>query len=105
LFVVADGYDHLDRTALVRIHGPKPERSDMHVRNATGVIDVRTRPIWHEWSCELRIRYDGGQFTGNDVVNLLSRVGQQVGIGEGRPDSRQSAGLGFGLFRLQEADE
>ena len=35
-----------------------------------------------------------------DIVNLISRVGMQVGIGEGRPDSKQSAGLGFGLFEI-----
>jgi hypothetical protein len=35
-----------------------------------------------------------------DVVNLISRVGLQVGIGEGRPDSKQSAGLGYGLFEI-----
>jgi len=27
-------------------------------------------------------------------------VGLQVGIGEGRPDSRDSAGLGWGTFKL-----
>ena len=35
-----------------------------------------------------------------DVVNLIARVGIQVGIGEGRPDSKMSAGLGYGLFEL-----
>jgi len=28
----------------------------------------------------------------------MSRVGLQVGVGEGRPDSKASAGLGNGLF-------
>ena len=36
-----------------------------------------------------------------DVTNLMQRVGMQVGIGEGRPDSRDSAGLGWGTFRLE----
>jgi hypothetical protein len=36
-------------------------------------------------------------------MNLLARVGMQVGIGEGRPDSRESAGIGFGLFRIADA--
>jgi len=39
-------------------------------------------------------------FTSSDVVNLFNRVGAQVGIGEGRPDSKASAGLGFGLFEI-----
>jgi hypothetical protein len=56
--------------------------------------------LYREWSATLRIRYDAGMLTDSDVVNLLARVGLQVGIGEGRPDSKQSAGLGFGLFEL-----
>ena len=38
--------------------------------------------------------------TEEDVVNLMARVGMQVGIGEGRPDSKASAGLGNGLFQI-----
>ena len=73
----------------------------MAVRNATGGPDIRVRPIWREWSADVRVRYDADQFTLNDVTNLMDRVGMQVGIGEGRPDSRQSAGLGWGTFRLE----
>lgn len=105
LFVLSDGYDRIDSTPLIRIHGGDPVRSDMPVRNATGVIDIRTRPVWHNWSCNIRIQYDGGQFKAGDVLNLLSRVGAQVGVGEGRPDSRESAGIGFGLFRIEESPE
>lgn len=103
LFVHADGYDSVDRTPLVRIVGPDPVRSEMPVRNATGVMDIRIRPVWQEWQVNLRLRYDADQFQAADVMNLLARVGMQVGIGEGRPDSRESAGIGFGLFRI--ADE
>lgn len=98
VFVEADGFDALDGTPLVRIIG-EPEPNEMPVRNATGVCDIRVRPMWREWSCKLRIRYDMDQFSRADVANLLMRVGMQVGIGEGRPDSRSSAGLGWGLFK------
>lgn len=98
LFTEADGFDGLDGTPLVKING-EPEVSELPVRNATGVLDIRVRPLWREWSCNLRLRYDMDQFNRQDVCNLLMRVGMQVGIGEGRPDSKQSAGLGFGLFR------
>lgn len=100
LFVHADGYDRVDQTPLVQIHGADPVRSEMPVRNQTGVMDIRIRPVWREWRVNLRLRYDADQFQAADVMNLLSRVGLQVGIGEGRPDSRDSAGIGFGLFRL-----
>jgi hypothetical protein len=97
VFVEADGFDVVDGTPLVRITG-EPEVCEMAVRNATGVCDIRVRPMWREWSCKLRVRYDMDQFSMTDVSNLLLRVGSQVGIGEGRPDSKSSTGLGFGLF-------
>ena len=101
LFIEADGLDAIDGTPLVRING-EPEVSEMMVRNATGVADIRVRPLWREWNCKLRIRYDMDQFSRTDVANLLLRVGTQVGIGEGRPDSKSSNGLGFGLFRSEQ---
>ena len=48
----------------------------------------------------VRIRYDADMFAQEDIYNLMMRVGQQVGIGEGRPDSKNSAGMGWGLFDL-----
>lgn len=102
LFVVADGYDRDDNTPLVRIHGGEPEQSVMSARNATGVIDLRVRPVWREWKVILKVRYDGDQFSQTDVVNLIMRVGEQCGIGEGRPDSKMSAGIGFGTFSVAQ---
>lgn len=99
VFVDADGIDVVDGVPLVRIEGT-PERIDMAVRNATGVADIRVRPMWRKWSVQLRVRYDADQFTLQDVTNLLTRVGVQVGVGEGRPDSRQSCGLGWGTFEI-----
>ena len=101
LFVEADGVDSVDGTPLVRIEGT-PESVEHAVRNATGVADLRIRAMWREWTAELRVRYDTEQFSISDVSNLLSRVGMQVGIGEGRPDSPKSEGMGWGLFRLSQ---
>lgn len=100
LFVEADGFDADEGTPLVQIYG-EPHVHEQHVRNATGVVDLRVRPMWDEWHADLRIRWDGDLFSAIDVTNLLSRVGQQVGIGEGRPDSKQSSGQGWGLFRVE----
>ena len=100
VFVHADGFDRIDGIPLIKIDG-EPERTDMAVRNATGVADIRVRPMWREWGANVRVKYDADQFTIQDVTNLMQRVGMQVGIGEGRPDSRDSAGLGWGTFRLE----
>lgn len=100
LFVQADGLDALDGTPLVFIEGDEPERVEMPVRNASGVADIRVRPMWRSWSVNLRVTYDADQFTSQDVVNLIHRAGVQVGVGEGRPFSKQSNGLGYGLFEI-----
>ena len=100
IFVEADGFDADDKTPLVRLTKGEPEMVISPCRNASGVIDLRPRPTYYPWSATVRIRFDAGMLTEEDVVNLMARVGLQVGIGEGRPDSKQSAGLGNGLFTI-----
>lgn len=100
-FIVADGFDEDDGTPLVKITKGKPEMVVHHVRNESGVCDIRPRPMWKEgWEARVHVKWDGDQFTLTDVSNLLMRVGMQVGILEGRPDSKKSAGMGWGLFDL-----
>ncbi len=104
LFVVADGVDKAEpQIPLIRIYGKPTKQEDM-ARVETGQPYVTVRPAYHKWRAKVKIRWDADQFTLEDVSNLLSRVGQQVGIGEGRPDSKNSAGMGWGLFSLGGKD-
>ena len=98
--VEADGFDRVDGAPLVKLTEGEAEQWIAPTRNATGVVDLRARPLYREWGATLRICYDAGMLTQDDIVNLIARVGMQVGIGEGRPDSKNSAGLGFGLFEI-----
>jgi hypothetical protein len=100
IFVEPDGFDADDMTPLVRITKGEPQMVVSPCRNASGVIDLRPRPTYFPWGATLRIKYDAGILTESDVVNLIARVGLQVGVGEGRPDSKQSAGVGNGLFHI-----
>ena len=100
VFIETDEYDDKG-TPLVPINGI-PEISKEHVRLASGVASIAIRPMWREWSASVNVRWDGDQFTESDIANLLERAGQQVGIGEGRPDSKQSHGMGWGTFTLME---
>jgi len=101
VFVEADAFDESDGTPLVRIIKGKPHCTEMPVRLETGVIDIRVRPMWDAgWEAEVRIRFDADMFTLEDIGNLLFRAGVQVGIGEGRPDSKKSCGMGWGLFEV-----
>jgi hypothetical protein len=99
VFVEADGIDAKEGTPLVRIEG-KPRIHEASVRNASGVADIRWRPMWEEWGAKVRVTWDEEQFSATDVMNLMLRAGLQVGIGEGRPDSPNSNGLGWGRFEV-----
>ncbi len=103
IFVLPDGIT-AQGTPLVKIYG-EPERYVTHVRLPNGSIDVRIRPMWRDWSAKVRMQFDEDQFTAGDVVNLLSRAGLQVGIGEGRPFSRNSSGMGWGTFVVEATAE
>lgn len=100
IFVVADGADAKEpQIPLIRIYGKAVMQEDVG-RVANGNPYVIYRPAYHGWSAKVRIRWDADQFTLQDISHLLARVGQQVGIGEGRHDSKESAGMGWGTFDI-----
>jgi hypothetical protein len=102
VFIEADGVDATEpQIPLVRIYAKPVKQEDM-ARVETGQPYVTVRAAYHDWTAKVRIRWDLDQFTQTDVANLLMRVGQQVGICEGRPDSKNSAGMGWGLFTLED---
>ena len=100
IFVQADGFDANDGTPLVRITKGEPEVHKGWGRNANGGADLRWRPMWRTWEALPRVRWDADQFSSSDIINLMARAGLQVGIGEGRPNSPNSNGLGWGLFEI-----
>jgi hypothetical protein len=103
VFVIQDGWDALEpHIPLIRIYG-KARVLEAVGRVETGQAYVTVRPCYDQWSAKITIRFDADQFTIHDVTNLLSRVGAQVGICEGRPDSKNSAGQGWGTFSVKGA--
>ena len=103
VFVLADGFDADDGTPLVRLIAGDPERTEMLVRNDDGSADIRIRPMWREWAADVTLEFDADMITPDSVVNLLDRAGRQVGIGEGRPFSKNSVGQGWGTFSVVQA--
>lgn len=102
VFCVQDGWDATEPTIpLVRIYG-KPRLLETMAWPEMGGAFVSIRPCYDEWSAKVTLRYDADQFTVTDITNLLARVGLQVGIGEGRPDSKNSAGMGWGTFDVKK---
>ena len=102
IFVVADGVE-ANGDPLVKITHGKPRISEKPVRNESGVADIRWRPLFDPgWRATVTLRWDEDQFSSTDIANLMLRAGMQVGIGEGRPDSPNSNGIGWGQFELFE---
>lgn len=101
LFVDADAYDAETGTPMVLFTKGAPQMDVRQARNSSGVVDLRSRPLWQPgWRAVVTMAYDADVFTAKDVANLMLRIGQQVGIGEGRPDSTKSAGIGWGTFKI-----
>lgn len=100
VFVIADGWDKTEpQVPLVKIYGKAVKQEDL-ARVETGQPYVTIRAAYHDWKAKLQIRWDADQFTFEHVSSLLSRVGMQVGICEGRPFSKNSAGMGWGTFEI-----
>jgi hypothetical protein len=99
VFVEPEGFDREDGTPLVRIHGD-PVPDERIGKLASGASDILVRGRFDRWSAELRIKWDADSLSANDVANLLARAGVHCGVGAGRPNSKNSAGIGMGTFRV-----
>jgi len=105
LFCMPDGFDKVDAQPLIKLYACKHTAPILSVRNANMVHDLRCRPMWRKWGLLIPMRFDGDMFSETDVANLLSRVGEQVGLLEGRHDSVRSNGMGWGTFAHCEKKE
>ena len=105
IFVKADGFDKVDKTPLVKITKGKPHYVEHWVHVGNNVPDLRARGMFDPgWKAEVHLEWDGDQFRKEDMVNLMMRVGLQVGLLEGRNASRMSCGMGWGNFKLDGAE-
>jgi hypothetical protein len=97
VFVEADGYGE-DGTPLVKITKGAPHMV-IHPVRFKGTCSLCARPMFDPgWEAVLTVRWDGDQMQLVDICNLLVRAGIQVGVGEGRPFSKESTGMGWGTF-------
>jgi hypothetical protein len=91
-FVNADD----EETQLVRIHGEARMRTDM-VRVGMGSADVRYRPEYPEWSADLKIEFNAGVISRDQVYQLVKAAGYGCGIGEMRPEKGK---FNYGRFTI-----
>ncbi len=54
------------------------------------------RAWFEEWEADLPVRFDADLFTEAQIMNLIARAGEQVGIGNWRPEKKGN----FGRFSI-----
>ncbi len=94
IFVRGEGEDQL-----VRIEAPEPKMRTDTVRNATGVADIRYRPMFWPWRASVPVEFIQGQFTIDSLIALLDASGLG-GIGEWRPSAPKSMTGMFGTYAV-----
>lgn len=87
-----------DDGELVEIKGDKPMMREDMVRVGMGSSDLRYRPIFENWYCDLTLTLDCGfGLTLDDIVNVLQAGGSSCGIGEWRVEKDGD----FGRFHVE----
>lgn len=87
-----------DENGLVEVHSDTPVIREDMVKIGMGTADLRYRPQFNNWYCDLTISYNAsGEFDLNSIINALNAGGYCVGIGEWRPERD---GI-FGRFHIE----
>lgn len=72
---------------LAEIKGDRPMIREDTVTVGNGKSDLRYRPIFENWYCDLMLEIDTGYgLKISDIINVLNAGGSGVGIGEWRPE-------------------
>lgn len=96
----ADGHD-----LLVPIEGfntdNMPVMREDAVRLATGVADLRYRPMYTPWNVDLTITFSQNLLNEESLLNLVNAAGMG-GVGEWRPSAPKSLTGSYGTFEVQQ---
>lgn len=83
-----------DENGMVEIQGSVPEIREDMVRIGMGTADIRYRGEFRKWHIDLNIRYNAnGQFSLENILNILNAGGYACGIGEWRPEKDGQNGM------------
>ena len=68
------------------------------VRIGMGSADLRYRAQFNEWYMEMILEFnDGGEYTLDQIINVINAGGFGVGIGEWRPEKDGN----FGRYHIE----
>lgn len=89
-----------DTRGVLPIRCEEPVIREDNVRVGMGAADLRYRPEFRDWECDIEIEYDADNLTPEDIVNLINRAGFGIGICEFRPEK----GGDWGRYRVKATD-
>lgn len=103
--IIEDGYSRSSGDGLVRITKGEPHMDIRRVRIGMGKTDLCARPMWRPgWQASVQVRWNADVWTATDMLNIFHRLGDYVGVCEGRPTSPKSGGCGWGRFKVVDGD-
>jgi len=85
-----------DTNGVIPIECDQPVMREDCVRVGAGGADIRWRPEFREWSCEISMTIDADNLPVDSLVNLVNRAGFGVGLCEMRPEK----GKDFGRYEI-----
>lgn len=88
-----------DENQRVEIHGaPSPIMREDMVKVGMGTADIRYRGEFRNWSADLTISFnENGQYSLEQIINIINAGGYFVGIGEWRPERDGQ----YGMFHVE----
>lgn len=98
-FIDPDGHDE-NGCPLIELTTSKPEALKAHVKNQTGVADIRVRPMVSKWSCTLRMTITPSILSLEAALSVLRVAGRSVGVGDWRPERSGD----YGRFAIEKVE-
>lgn len=89
-----------DSKGILPMRCEEPTIQEDMVRVGQGSADLRYRPYFYAWSCDVTFEIDSELLTVDDLLALVDRAGFGVGLCEWRPEK----GGEFGRFEVDTAN-
>lgn len=83
-----------DENQMLEIHSDTPVIREDMVKVGMGTADIRFRGEFRNWYADLTISYnENGQYTLEQIVNIINAGGYVCGVGEWRPERDGQYGM------------
>lgn len=82
----------------VEIKGDVPLCREDMVKVGMGTADIRYRPVFNNWYCDMILEYNkSGNMKLDDILSCIQAGGYAVGVGEWRPEKDGT----FGMYHIE----